>query len=301
MNFLPIAIFAYALNAGSTVVDKILLTKRLPNPAVYVFFISTMGLVTVFLAPFGYHYETYSAILAGISGLLANLALLAYFSALKKGEASVVAPIVGALNPLFSLFIGGLLLGQTISGIQLLAFTLLIVGSAILTFNIWHKKLRLNHQLLLMISAGFMFGLSYVLIREAFEAGNFISGLVNSRIVGGFFVLPFLIIPTLRGQIFSNQAADNGHFLNKTTLLLLFGQAMGAISAFLINYGISLASPALVNSLFGVQYLVILLIALFLAHEHRGKLLDEHLGKHALVQKVIGAGILSIGVYLLSK
>ncbi len=300
MNFLPIAILAYALNAGSTIVDKILLTKQSLSPAVYVFYISILGLLVVLLFPFGFIWNPYSAILAGLSGLLANLALLTYFSALQKGEASVVAPVVGAFNPLFSLLLGSLLLGQTISTIQGLAFSLLILGAGILTFNVWSQKLALNRQLGLMVLAGFFFGISYVLLREAFGLNNFISGLILSRLVGGLFVIPFLLFPSLRRQILSNKTT-NHHFLSKTGILLFSGQAMGALAAILINYGISLANPALVNSLFGVQYLVILLVALFLAHEHRNKLLDEDLHQRALVEKVIGAAILSIGVYLLSK
>jgi uncharacterized membrane protein len=300
MNFLPISILAYALNGGAAIIDKILINSKIQSPYVYVFYISVMGLFAILLIPFGIQLSIYPAILSIISGIVANLALLAYFAALKNGEASVVTPIIGSLNPLFSLILGSLFLGQLISPIQSVAFFLLILGSVILTASLWVDKVTLNRQLLLMISAGFLFALSYVLIREAFLLSNFVSGLVISRVAGGLFVLPLLLIPRTRLEILANKATKH-HFANTTSLLLFSGQAMGGIAVFLMTFATSLVNPALVNSLFGVQYLTILIVALFLAHEHKKKLLDEDLTKNVLIQKIMGALILSVGVFLLSK
>jgi drug/metabolite transporter (DMT)-like permease len=300
INFLPISILAYALNGGAAIIDKILINSKIQSPYVYVFYISVMGLFAVLLIPFGIQLSVYPAILSIISGIVANLALLAYFAALKNGEASVVTPIIGSLNPLFSLVLGSLFLGQLISPIQSVAFFLLILGSVILTASLWVDKVTLNRQLLLMISAGFLFALSYVLIREAFLLSNFVSGLVISRVAGGLFVLPLLLIPRTRLDILANKATKH-HFANSTSLLLFSGQAMGGIAVFLMTFATSLVNPALVNSLFGVQYLTILIVALFLAHEHKKRLLDEDLTKNVLIQKILGALILSVGVFLLSK
>jgi len=301
LNFLPIAIFAYGLSGVTAVIDKILLKKSIPNPLAYVFFISTMGaILALFLMPFGVKLNFYSLLFAIISGVLGNFALLTYFQALKKGEASIVAPIIGGANPLFTLVIGSIFLGEILSPIQLTAFFLLMLGAIILTYNLWAKKLQINHQLYLMILSGALFALAYLMLREAFYASNFITGLVVSRLAGGMLVLPLLIYPVARKEIFSGDIIKHD-FLNKSSMLMLLGQSFGAISGFLIAYSVSIATPALVNSMFGFQYLVILLAALFLAHEHRSRLLDETLTKSALIQKIAGAGFLSFGVYLLSK
>ena len=255
--------------------------------------------LVLFLIPFGVSFNLYSTVFAVLSGILGNFALLTYFQALKQGEASVVAPIVGGANPLFTLILGSVFLGQILSPLQLSAFFLLILGAVILTYNLWASKLEVNYQLILMIFSGFLFALAYLLLREAFISSNFITGLVISRLAGGFLVLPLLLHPTARGQIFSGRVTKND-FINKTSLLLIIGQSFGAASGFLVAYAVSLASPALVNSMFGFQYLVILLVALFLAHAHKSKLLNETLTKSALIQKVIGSGFLSLGVYLLT-
>ena len=74
---------------------------------------------------------------------------------------------------------------------------------------------------------------------------------------------------------------------------------MGAISGLLISFGITLASASLVNSLFGVQYLVILFAAIFFAKKYPHLL--EELSRKVVTQKVVGIVIISVGLYLLAR
>lgn len=285
--FLPISILAYALNAGAIIIDKILLTRALPNPAVYAFYISILGLLALVMLPFGFQWQGSILLPALLSGAASTLALLTFFKALKLGEASVAGPLVGALNPLFALVLGMLFFNQLVSSSQFLAMLVLLLGAGILTFNVWFKKIKTNQQLVMMVASGFFFALSYVFLKEVFATSNFITGLVLSRVFGALFALTFLLLPDIRKQILAPKVKP------KVSLLLILGQSMGAAQGFLLAFATSLASPALVNSLFGVQYLIILGASFFIN-------LNENLSKKALVQKILGAVILSLGVYLLS-
>ena len=299
INFLPVAILAYIFNGTATVIDKILLQKSIPSPFAYVFYIGVLGLLVIFLLPFGVQFHYYPVLFGALSGIAHNFALLTYFQSLKKGEVSVVGPVVGGLNPLFSLLIGSIFLGLVLNPAQLAAFFVLMLGALILTYRLWSQKLEMNRQLLFMIISGFLFAITYVLLKEAFISSNFITGLFISRLSAGLFVILFLFSPLTRKEVFSKRISGH-NFINRTAILLLTGQVCGALSGLFISYAVSLSTPALVNALFGVQYLVILAAALTLGRNHP-KLLDEHLTKFTLAQKLIGAGILSLGVYLLSK
>lgn len=298
INFLPISILAYALNGGSTVIDKILLRSTLPNPIVYAFYINILGLLAVLFFPFGLKFELTSFSFSFLSGIFFVFAVLTFFEALKRGEASIVAPIVGSLNPLLTALISALFLSRFLNQNQYLGMFVLLFGSSILTYNLWIKNLKPNKQLLLMILSAFFFALAYILLKEAFSAGNFITGLIISRIGAGVLVLSFLIFPSLRNQIFASKVKSH-NFINKTVLLLAMGQTMGAASGLLITIGVYFANPALVNSLFGVQYLIILAAA-FILSKHHPQLLDETLTLFVVLQKISGVVFLSIGVYLLS-
>ena len=48
------AVGAYALSGIVIVVDKILLSKRIPSAAAYVFFVGILGIFAFALAPFGF-------------------------------------------------------------------------------------------------------------------------------------------------------------------------------------------------------------------------------------------------------
>jgi len=299
MNFLPFAIIGYGFTAGSIVIDKILLRHSLPNPLAYTFYISILGLLAVLVIPFGVKFDSTPAAFSILSGVFSTIALYTLFQALKGGEASVVGPVVGALNPLFTIIISSIFLSQDLTYDQLGAFSILMLGAIILTFNIWVNKLRTNQQLLWIVTSGLFWALGYTFLRQAFLTGDLLSGLAISRLGGGLFVLPVLFIPILKSKLVISKPTGKIS-LKKTGLLLLFGQTMGALSGLLLSFATSLANPALVNSLFGVQYLVILIVALVLGKAH-SSLLEERLTRFALIQKVIGAGVLSWGVYLLSK
>jgi drug/metabolite transporter (DMT)-like permease len=299
MNFLPFAIIGYGFTAGSIVIDKILLKHSLPNPLAYTFYISSLGLLAILVIPFGVKFEFNPVAFSILSGVFSTIALYTLFQALKEGEASVVGPVVGALNPLFTIIISSIFLKQDLSYNQLGAFSILMLGAIILTFNIWASKLQANKQLFWIITSGFFWALGYIFLRQAFLSGDLLSGLVISRLGGGLFVLPVLLIPSLKSKLVVSKPKGQVS-LKRTGVLILFGQSMGALSGLLLAFATSLTNPAIVNSLFGVQYLVILIVALILRKAH-SSLLEERLTRFAIVQKLIGAGILSYGVYLLSR
>lgn len=295
MSFIPFAIIGYSLTAGAIVIDKILLKHSVPNPFVYGFYINLLGLLTLILAFFGANFDSPALLYGSISGIVYVFAFVTMFQALKVGQASVVGPTVGALNPLFTLLILAIFFNATLSQPEFIGFFVVIFGAVLLTFDIWRKGLNLNRQLFWITISGLLWALAYIFLKETFENSNFFGGLVITRAAAGLFVLPWLLIPSFRKQAFHTSVKKP-----RTSALLFLGQGMGALSGIFINYGVLLANPALVNSLFGIQYLVILIVALLLQKKH-GHLLDEKLTKATILQKSIGVMILSYGVYLLSN
>ncbi len=297
ISFLPIAILGYALSGGTTLIDKILLDRSILHPVVYTFYIALLGFGTVILIPFGLILNPQIIFYAAVSGITGTLGTFTYFQSLKQGEASVVTPIIGVLNPVFTIILGLFFLNQVLNGGQIQAFLVLIVGTLILTFNLL-RKVKFNAQLPTMVLSGFLYAVAYLFLKEVFIQSNFVTGLTLTRLTGGIFALTFLIPLTLRKEILASKLSKH-HFVNKTSYLMFFGQLMGAVGGILITYAVSLAHPALVNSLFGVQYLVILVAALILFERH-SHILGENLSKPVLAQKVLGVIVLSFGLYLLT-
>ncbi|MBI4036792.1 DMT family transporter [Candidatus Daviesbacteria bacterium] len=298
IGFLPISILAYALEGGAIVVNKIQLQTRQLNPLAYTFYSGALQGLAIFLFPFGFKFDfsNLALLFSILSGVIFVLALYALYQALQKNEASVAGPLVGAFNPLFIHLLGVIFLSQLLTSGQLTAFYVLILGGLALTFSLWSSRVNLNKGFLWIILSGFLLAISYIFLREAFLLTSFINGLILSRVSAGSFVLLFLLLPGLRVKIFAKSSQN----VTQVSALFLFGQTLAAGGNFLIFLATSLTSPALVNAFFGVEYLVILLAALIFAKK-APQLLDENLSRGVLVQKVAGAAVLSLGIYLLSK
>lgn len=298
IGFLPIAILAYALEGGAIVVNKVQLQTRQLNPLSYTFYSGVLQGLAILLFPFGFKFDfSQSALIfSGASGVIFVLALYALYRALQENEASVAGPLVGAFNPLFIQLLGAAILGQLLTQSQLVAFYVLILGGLIISLNLW-IKLKIHSGFWWIVLSGFLLAISYIFLREAFLQTSFMNGLILSRVAAAIFALLFLLIPVFKKQILSQENHTNA---SSVTVLFLFGQGLAAGGNFLIFLGTSLTSPALVNAFFGVEYLVIMLVALILVKK-APQLLDENLSKGVLLQKLAGAAVLSLGVYLLSR
>ncbi|MCL5409419.1 MAG: DMT family transporter [Patescibacteria group bacterium] len=298
MSYLPISIISYALNGFSLIVDKTLLNESLPSPYVYTFYIGLLSALVVFLIPLGATMPNLQgAIFAILSGIFFALSLVTFFTSMRHTVVTVVGPIVGTVNPVFALIVGSLILNQELVAHQWVSFLLLITGGIILTFNLWWGKHSLDKNFLIMILSGCFFGLSYVMLRQAFLYDSFLNVLIVSRLALTAIVLIFLFFPQTRHDIFGSQITHN-HFANKTSALVLSSQLAGGVSGLMLAWAVSMASPAIVNSIYGVQYIVLLGGAIILAKSHP-HFLEERFTPLVLVQKILAVIIISLGlVYL---
>lgn len=297
--FIPISILAYALQGVSVLIAKAQLETSLPRPIAYAFYGTISQLLAILLIPFGFTWDFSSLVLTQsfLAGITFFIAVVLMMQGIKDNEASVAGPVIGALNPLFALIIGWIFLGQVLTANQTWAVVVLIIGAVILTLNNWIKGIKtFKYNFLTLVLSGALYGLSYVFLREVFLHTSFINGLVLSRIAVGICALTLLTLPSWRTQIFSKPKKEN---VEKTSLVFVVGQIAAGISNLLIFYAVSLANPAIVNSFFGIQYIIILIAAILLFKKHP-KLLDEDTSKKTISLKIVGILILSCGLYLIA-
>ena len=126
MGHLPITILAYFFNSIAVLIDKYQLTKNLPSPLLYVFYISAFSLLSLVVLPFTAVPPLFVFSLASFATVLWTLGAYSMFSALKIGQATRVIPVIGVLTPLFllaySFFTG------VITTSEILAIVLLVLG-----------------------------------------------------------------------------------------------------------------------------------------------------------------------------
>lgn len=295
--WLIITTIAYALNAISVAVDKVLLTKQIPNPAVYAFFISILSLVAVVLIPFGFKAaEPASIIVALISGITFCWALWAMFTALSRNEASRITPFIGGLQPLIIAILAYFILNEVLGVTAIAALILIVAGTALISYETTRNKGN-RSSYYFAILATLLFAISYTLAKLAFNETDFITGFVWTRIGAVLGALPLLISAINRRDIAAMFKSPKQQ--KQTGGLFIIGQVAGSLSFVLVNYAIAISgSVAIVNALQGLQF-VFLLILLLALTQFAPKLIHETFTPKILVQKLMATALIIAGVALL--
>lgn len=309
MTWLSVAIIAYFLLALVNIFDKFLLENAVNSSRAYTFLVGVLGMAVFALAPWFLKWPGVELFFFNILvGTLFPIALLFFYAALKKGEASKTLLLVGGAVPVFTLIFSLILLDDSFSSRQWLALSSLLVGTIIISWlpekqNFWHRALevlevnrkRVYKGLILATLAGVFFALFFIGSKEAFNNQEFFSAFIWIR--GGSFIFVLLLLLHLRTrkEIFKNIKSLN----SKKGSLFIINQGLAAGGFLMQNYAISLTSVALVNALQGVQYVFIIIIGV-VATLFYPKFLTENISKPIIIQKIIAVMLIAFGLYLIA-
>lgn len=297
MSQLPFTITAYFFNAIATTVDKFLLTRSIPNPLVYIFYFSLFSALALVLLPFTHIPSGLVFLLSSASTVLWTSGAYFMFKALQIGQVDRVVPIIGTLVPII-LLVEAIFTG-TITERQIIAVGLLIFGLVVITAPSWKGRF-IKIEIAFEILASVLFAISYVILRQAYLRDNFLTVFVWSRFVIIPVGLLIFIIPKLHHIVFeSSEKRPAFSLFSRAGILFLGGQAAGGLSELLITFSISLANPALVNSLQGTQYVFLFLFSLVLSR-YFPQIYQESLSKINLASKILGIAAISVGLYFLA-
>lgn len=292
--YVPFTLTAYLFNGIAVLIDKYLLTGEVAKPFAYIFYISCFSLIILLLTPFVSAPSLIVFFLASVSTLLWTSGAYFLYRALQVGIASRVVPVIGTLIPTL-LLVEAILVGS-ISLWQIIGVIFLIGGLILITFRDWRGEIH-RHEFIFEVLSSLLFAVSYIVLREAYVRGHFLTVLVYSRLVLLPVVLVILAVPFLRSQIQFGQKKSYG-MVSKAGMLFLFGQFCGGISELLLTYSVSLVPPALVNSLQGVQY-GFLYIANFVLSKKKPDIYKEEKSVIGTIFKIVGIVCISIGLLFL--
>jgi drug/metabolite transporter (DMT)-like permease len=298
MYWLPIVLLGHFLNAGAFIVDKILLTKKLPQPALYAFYIGTLGILVLVAIPWANFTipPGYTLTQAAGSGAGFVLALLCFFSAIKRGDTSRVVPFVGGLIPIFTFPFALIFLGESLMSWQWLGLFFLIGGAILISYEAEAVKNPYSgREIAEVIGAAVLFALSFTLTKAVFRDTEFLNGLIWTRIFAFLTSLCLLMLPSVRMAVLGSQ----GH-PKKPNLLFFVGQAMGGLGFFLLAWAIQLApSVTIINALQGVQYAFLFILVLMFSRYWPNSL-QESLTPRQIKIKSAALLCLAVGLVLVA-
>jgi len=298
MHWVLFLIIAYFFIALTALADKFLISKSLPS-VVYAFFISTLGLAAILLAPFGLYWPGWWQIgLTAVAGIAYTLAVFFLYEALHYSEASRVFAISGSLASIITLFLSWLFLSSELGLNEIIGFIFLLAASVLISFEFTGVKVDKRGLWLAALTA-VAFGISYTATKEIYTDQGFISGFIWIRIFAFIGILFFLLTATNRRRlkIALSEQSPMASWFNR--VILFAGQAAAGVGFLLLNYAISLTAPALVLAGQGLQYVFLFLAAGFLSH-YFPKIFKESLSRQAMIQKSLAVVLIGIGLVVLA-
>ncbi|MGW8185394.1 MAG: hypothetical protein ACWGHO_04780 [Candidatus Moraniibacteriota bacterium] len=312
MNWITLSLIAYLLLAICFILDKFLLKKSIPKPAVYAFYMAILSSGVLFLIPFGVKWVTFSFFVrAAFFGIIFIWALVYFYKAVKKNEISKVAPLVGTVTQIATFFLAVAFLNQDITQSNLIGLGLLLVGGFLVSFDLPLNYKSISKGLSNSIESGVLFAISYSgfeYIYEEFELifgdeNVFINGFFWTRIgliLGGFSLL---LVSSYRKEIkktmFGKKKKHQESRSLKTLSLFLLNKISGGSSSILINSAIFMGGAVFVQALSSVQFVFVLVLATFMAVRNPD-IFEEKLYFWDWAQKILAIGLIGGGIVLIS-
>jgi len=302
MSWLAFALCGPMLWAISTHLDKYLVERYFKDTDVMVLLVFT-ALIGLVLAPIIAWFEpdvfrrdAFSIGLIALSGLLYMGGITFYLRALQGHEASMVAPFFQSL-PLFGAALAYLVLGETLTGWQLLGGALIISGMLFVSIDRGAKRERFRWKLAaLMLCAGFILSLS-TLIFKAFAVKDEFWATTFWMFAGeALFGVGALCIGRCRRQFLELLKSNGGALIaiNASNELINLGGGLAN------RYALIFAPLAIVQAVGSTTTLFVFAFGVLLTLLFP-KVSRENLSAREFAQKGIAAVLVAIGVALVSR
>lgn len=299
--WLIVTILSYLLFALAFLGDKLVLSSA-PKPRVYAFYAVLLNFVVFLLLPFiSFKIPSPIAFLWIIADAFVYIAsLYSMFWVLERYEATKVMTTIGALQPVMVLLFTWIFWGfSSLTGFQLLSFLLLLAGTIIISVE--KSVLQTAVYIKATILPAIFFSLDFIFQKLVYGEMDFVTGLFWMRGVSFFMVLLLLLSNSWRKDIFAKKEknpARNG----KIQTLFVGSQALGGLGGLLQSLAIFLALPAflpIINSLRGLQYIFLFVIALFLSFVFP-KILKEETGRSTVLRKIFSIVLIVAGLAIVA-
>lgn len=300
MNWLLVALINPLAHALVNHIDKYLISRFMKGGSVgtLVLFSSLFSIIALpiiyFIHPNVFETITlFRAVVLMLNGAVLVAAIIFYLYALADDEASYVAPLF-QLVPILSFILGFFILGETLTGSQIWAALLILMGSFLLSLELKGKKTSVKLKLLLLMTgSSTCYALSAIIFKLIAVEQGFLDSLFWD--LAGKFVFGLILFVSIRSYheqfialIKSNRFSIIGlNIVNEIIALI------GEVSLVL---AVLYAPVVLVQSVAGIQPAFVFLIGIFLTLFFP-RFAKESIDVKSLLQKALGIIIISLGIF----
>lgn len=302
MNWFLIALLPPALWSVTNHFDKYLLSRYFKGGGVGALMIFS-SIIGVFLLPFIvlFHPEVLNFstknVFIALNGFLYVLAILPYFHALQKDEASICVPLF-QLIPVFSFVLSYLFLGETLSQGQIIGGIFIVLGAIGISLELSSgKSITFKKEVFwLMMLSSIIFSLNFVLFKYFAVESSFWFTSFWEYVGFALCAVLLLFIKPYRKEFL--MVLKN----NKITVLALnsLNEVVNIIAKISFNIASLLMPITVIWIVNGLQPFFVFLYGVILTVLFP-KISQENITRKALVQKLLMIAVMFIGAFLVQQ
>ncbi len=302
MSWFLIALIAPALWSASNHADKYIMGKYFKDAgsgSIVIFgtIISLIAAIIILIfQPSVLRISFHTALFIILAGFCYIAALLPYFYAISKDEASRVVPLF-QLAPIFSYILALVFLGEVLSLRQIIGGLIIVSGAILLTVEMGESKFRIKGIVLgLMALSSLLFSLNALIFKAAAVNATFWPTAFwqyMGVVLGGSLLLFYTPYRKQFVRTFIKSKSSVAGLVGLSEGLTIGGRLC-------FYYATTLAPLALVTTVNGFQpafvFIYGVILTLFFPKVAQESLLKKH-----LVQKILSIGVLFLGTYIMLK
>lgn len=297
MLWIVLALLGPLLWAGSNIFDKYALDKISRGNYDFLFF-GTIGSFIIVVATFiffGVDQFSYAILFPLIGGFFLQYSYLFYSYALKREDASYVVPLYITYSVVVLLF--SPLFGESITKLQLISFAIVFLGAMVLSMERLSLEIfKYRKGALLMVPAILLISFYVLFLNQGLKSISFTDTFIFN--MSGFCLagLSLILVPKWRREIFLGIKTATARKLS----LFLINDTLDMSGHLVYIYALLLApSASLVAVLGGMQPFYVLIIGTLFT-VFLPKVVQENITRGEIIQKVIGASVIVLGIVVLN-
>lgn len=310
--WLIIAISAYFIMAIVNVADKFILEHVVSGPRTYTFLVGVSGAAVIVLAPWFLAWPGFALFLFNLLvGSFFAAGIFFLYSALKGHDASQIFTLVGGTVPIFTIILSIIFFHEKFTANQWTAVLYLILGTMIISaistrHSIWYEVKKFLHihfekkwqSILFAFISAVFFALFWFGSKVSYNTQEFLSAFIWIRLGTFLAVVCLLLSKHNRQEIAKDLKKSKGKKQNK--FIFVGTQLGGALGSILQNYAVALGSVALVTSLQGLQYGLILAFTYFISVFYP-KIIKEKSTHKIMTYKIMAAVLVAMGLFYMAQ
>lgn len=236
----------------------------------------------------------FSLFMIFVAGVLWILPVILYFKALEHEEASRVA-LFTQMVPVFTLTIAYFMLGEKLSGFQLLAFLLLICGGTLAALKRVEEKWHLTKAFFVIAVACILWAFSDVLFKKYEMAFSDFHAAFAIYFFSSFLTSIGLYLYSKSKTV---KSAPIKNIPKRAWVFLVLSVVAANVGSLSFSYALTLKEASLTTVMLGIQPLMAFALAWFFS-KFILEIKKDDLNKESLILKGLSFGLILMGVILL--